>query len=147
MSKVKTFSSSLYYYREERGLSQYEMSDICNISLRHYQDLEAGKSEPKLSTALYISSVTGISLDMLRKEMLFCLEYTYYICSRRYKDENNIFYISYGLKCFSKYGNKLIMKIDDISTDKAFVIKLMELCKYHQVLPVHLYDIVLDYIA
>lgn len=64
--KVK-FSKALYDYRKENGFSQKVFSEICDVSLRHYQELENGRSLPSLKTALRISKVIGLNLHDLEK--------------------------------------------------------------------------------
>ena len=52
-------------------------------------------------------------------------------------------YISYGIECHRK--GILITKVPDISTDKAFVRHLAELLTAEQCEPLHLFDVIEDF--
>ncbi len=65
MKLSSRFADSLYNRRLQLKLTQKTMSELCNISLRHYQDWEIGRSLPNLANALYISIAADISLDAL----------------------------------------------------------------------------------
>ena len=69
MSIMTKFSNELYNYRKTNQLSQKEMSERCDLSIRHYQDLEMGRVNPALSTAVRISAILDISLDSLKSEV------------------------------------------------------------------------------
>ena len=69
MSLHKKFSSILFHYRTEHLFTQRYMAELCGVSLRHYQDLELGRSIPSLPTAVHISTVLDFSLDILKSEV------------------------------------------------------------------------------
>ncbi len=62
-------SKRIYHFRTDNSLTQKEMSELCNISLRHYQDLEAGRAAPNFKNTMYISKALNISLDSLRNDI------------------------------------------------------------------------------
>lgn len=66
MSIQREFSRQLLDFRTSHRLTQRQMSELCNISLRHYQNLEIGRSVPNLTTAVSIASVLNLSLDSLK---------------------------------------------------------------------------------
>ncbi len=66
MSVKREFSKILHKRRKELSLSQKDMSELCNISSRHYQDWESGRSSPMLENAVYIAKAANISLDILK---------------------------------------------------------------------------------
>lgn len=59
------FAHTLYFERTKRGLNQSQVAEAAGISLRQYQDLELGRSETHLSTAMQLATVLGVSLDSL----------------------------------------------------------------------------------
>lgn len=69
MSIQKNFSNQLYTYRISHKLTQRQMAEVCGISLRHYQNLEIGRSVPMLYNAVHMASVLCLSLDSLKSEV------------------------------------------------------------------------------
>jgi len=57
----------LYFERSKRGLKQSQVAEAAGVSIRQYQDLELGRSEPHLSTAVRLAIVLGVSLDVLKE--------------------------------------------------------------------------------
>lgn len=70
MSINSNFSGKLYSYRTAHNLTQRNMSELCGVSLRHYQDLEIGRSLPTLTNAVYIAATLNFSLDSLKSEVM-----------------------------------------------------------------------------
>ena len=66
MSIKKDFSNLLYQARKEKKLTQEQAAELCKISARHYQDIEIGRVNPKLTTAVRLASVLEISLNELK---------------------------------------------------------------------------------
>lgn len=64
--KPQTFADALYLTRMNRGLTQKQTADAVGISSRQYRDLELGKADPKLSTAIRLAVFLDIPLDTLR---------------------------------------------------------------------------------
>lgn len=58
-------------------------------------------------------------------------------------------YVSYGLKCYnvSNENEECVASISDISTDRSFVERLAEKCTEGQLFPIHLLDVVEDFIG
>ena len=69
MSIKSNFSGKLFQYRKCNGLTQQKMAELCGVSLRHYQDLEMGRSMPNLTNAVLIAAKLDISLDSLKSEV------------------------------------------------------------------------------
>lgn len=64
---IKTkFAHNLYVRRNQKGLSQAEVAAFADLSVRHYQELEIGRANPLLSTAIRLASALDISLDALK---------------------------------------------------------------------------------
>lgn len=66
MMKPRTFADALYFARMNKGLTQKQTADAVGISSRQYRDLELGKADPKLSTAIRLAVSLDVSFDMLR---------------------------------------------------------------------------------
>lgn len=66
MSVKSEFAHMLYHRRVELQLKQKDVSEAADITDRHYQDLELGKAEPRLSTALRLAKALDFSLDALK---------------------------------------------------------------------------------
>lgn len=68
MSVKNSFAQMLYNGRVAKYWTQRQTAENGGISLRHYQDLELGITDPKLSTAVRLASVLEIRLDTLKEE-------------------------------------------------------------------------------
>lgn len=68
MSVITCFSSMLFKSRLAQQLTQLQAAERCDISLRHYQNLELGTTNPKLTSAVRIASKMNFSLDSLKEE-------------------------------------------------------------------------------
>ena len=60
-----TFSENLVKLRNDRGLSQKELSEKTGVTMRAYQRYEYGEREPRLSVLIALADFYGISLDEL----------------------------------------------------------------------------------
>lgn len=67
MSMRVVFSKQLLDYRTANHLTQYQMAEMCGLSVRRYQELEQGHSLPLLSTAVRMAAVFDLSLDSLKR--------------------------------------------------------------------------------
>ncbi len=68
MSVRDRFAQDLRNARKQRGLSQDKASELCGISVRQLQNLEAGDALPNLETALQIAYAFDLSLDAMCDE-------------------------------------------------------------------------------
>ncbi len=59
------FNDRLKGFREEKGLTQVQLSDRTGISVRMIQKYEAGKARPRLDAAEKIAKALNISADEL----------------------------------------------------------------------------------
>lgn len=66
MSVKSAFAHTLYQRRKELNLKQRDVSEAVEISDRHYQDLEMGKAEPRLTTAFRLAQALDFSLDEIK---------------------------------------------------------------------------------
>lgn len=69
MSVSGKFSDVVYQRRTSYHLTQKEVAEYSGISIRHYQDLEMGRSSPSLATALRLAVVLDFSLDLFKSEV------------------------------------------------------------------------------
>ena len=68
----------------------------------------------------------------------------YIMVEERLNDPNLGEYLSFGIAAL-KNGEQIIL-VSDISTNKNDVLKLAERCSKEKLSPVHLYDVVEDYL-
>lgn len=66
MSVKSEFAHTLYRRRKELDLKQRDVAEAVDISNRHYQDLEIGKAEPRLTTACRLAQALDFSLDEIK---------------------------------------------------------------------------------
>ena len=59
------FSERLKKLRQERGLKQREMAEICGLKLRGYQCYEYGTSCPDFDGLVALADYFGVSIDYL----------------------------------------------------------------------------------
>ena len=60
-----SFGEHLRKARLAKKLTQQEISLRCKMSLRYYQDLEAGNKQPTITTLFRLCSAIGINPDKL----------------------------------------------------------------------------------
>ena len=53
--------------REKKGLSQEQLAERCNVTDKCISNIELGKSDPKLSTAIKICHVLEIDIAILKE--------------------------------------------------------------------------------
>ncbi len=63
MAKIHTFAKDAELARSAKGLSQAEVAEAADISVRHYQKIINEGSEPSLPVSIRIAAVLEISLD------------------------------------------------------------------------------------
>lgn len=59
------FSERLKELRQERGMKQREMAEICGLKLRGYQCYEYASSCPDLDGLVFLADYFGVSTDYL----------------------------------------------------------------------------------
>ena len=62
---MATFSLRLRELRQERGLKQREMAEICGLKLRGYQQYEYNESYPEVPGLVALADYFNVSLDYL----------------------------------------------------------------------------------
>ena len=61
----QAFGENLRGIRKKAGITQQEVSLRCDMSLRYYQDLEAGNKQPTLTTLFRLSEALSSKPDKL----------------------------------------------------------------------------------
>lgn len=64
----QVFAANLRRARLRLGMTQAEVGAVGAIEERHYQRLEAGESDPKLSTVFALSRLLNLSIDEITTE-------------------------------------------------------------------------------
>ena len=59
------FNERLKKYREEKGLTQAQLSELAGITTRQIQNYEGGKARPRLDAAEKIANALNITTDEL----------------------------------------------------------------------------------
>jgi len=73
MADVKTvFGETLKEYRAKTRRTQQDIAMSCDMSLRFYQDLEAGNKHASITTAFRLADSLGITLDELLQPAYKC---------------------------------------------------------------------------
>ena len=62
---MANFSERMKELRNERGLKQREMAEICGVKLRSYQGYEYGKHYPEVPGLIFLAEYFDVSLDYL----------------------------------------------------------------------------------
>lgn len=71
MSKTKTLSSNIKQLRKSLNESQEEFAFNCDLSTRTIYEIEHGRSIPKITTLIKITSYANINLCDLFDKNLF----------------------------------------------------------------------------
>lgn len=73
---MNELSNKLKKLREEKGITQKELSELLNISTSAYGYYEQGKSFPNLETILLLSEYYNVSIDYLlgKSNYKYCVE-------------------------------------------------------------------------
>lgn len=66
---MNSFAEYIQRQRSKIGLTQQQVAEMAGISLRQYQELETGRHQPRLCTAVQIASVLEIDLNLLRDSL------------------------------------------------------------------------------
>ncbi len=62
---MPNFAGRVRELREERGLKQTEMAELCGVKVRSYQRYEHGDGYPEVPGLLFLADYFGVSLDYL----------------------------------------------------------------------------------
>ena len=71
---------------------------------------------------------------------------TYILCRESYKTKRSE-RIAYGIAAYAEDGQTCITKLHDITSDKNALAELVSLCNRLQLSPIHLHDVVEDFLA
>ena len=70
MNPHEIFAAKLYEHRKEKRLTQEEMAELCGVSTRHYQNLEAGKVNSSIDNAVRILKRLDLNLELLKEDIV-----------------------------------------------------------------------------
>ena len=136
----KTLAKKIKTYRKEHSLSQLEFAEECGISPVSLCRIERQNSNFSIDTLDLISTRMNETISQLLENpelYTYCLIPTT-ICIN---DED---VLTYGIGVLK--NNVMLEYVLDISNDHNAVYALMELCDKGQVEPIHLKDIVENYL-
>lgn len=71
---------------------------------------------------------------------------TYILCRESYKTKRSE-RITYGIAAYAEDKQTCITKLHDITSDKNALAELVSLCNRLQLSPIHLHDVVEDFLA
>ncbi len=66
MNFSSNFGKIVREHREKRKLTIEQASELCGMSVKGYENIELGDSDPKLSNVLNIAKVFNIDLGHLK---------------------------------------------------------------------------------
>lgn len=134
--KSNDFRKIIRKFRIKNRLTQEEAAESIDCSDKQIRNIESGKSDPKLSTAMLLCEKYGIDLselgNLLNHEIYSMYNETYILDGNKY--------IGYGIK-----GNGI--NFEDISVNFTAVQNLAVLCNRLNVDSVHMQDIVEDFLC
>lgn len=61
-----SLAENLKRHRTSLGLTQFELSELCDVSYTQIQRYEQGKSEPRKATAIRLAMVFGLTVEQLK---------------------------------------------------------------------------------
>lgn len=70
MSDTKTFAANLKRLRHEAGLTQFELSEQCDVSYESIQRYEQGKQLPRRHVAIKLATMFGLTIEQLKGEKM-----------------------------------------------------------------------------
>lgn len=87
-------------------------------------------------------------LDTVKNCLRRKIMYNYSVFVEMLKNEDSVAYTAYGIVVCSMEDNerKEVLKISDVSADKSRVEELVDLCNKEQLEPVHIYDVIEDFL-
>ena len=65
MYTKSSFAQALQQARKEKGYTQEKLAELCGISPRHYQTIEAGKANPRMECFLRLCEILDLPLEDL----------------------------------------------------------------------------------
>lgn len=71
---------------------------------------------------------------------------TYILCREAYKSKRSE-RIAYGIATYAEDGQTCITKLHDITSDKDALAELVDLCNRLQLSPIHLHDVIEDFLT
>lgn len=136
-------AQKLTNYRKAHSISQEKMAERCGLSLRHYNDIEHGKANIKLTTFANIVSVLNQSATEFADE--FWVNAAHSVKYIAFYDDyscDGVQYSSCGIKAVQ--SDNVILKTDDISQNYDKVNNMARLLNLGKVDPIHMNEVIID---
>lgn len=61
----KALGANIQKYRKQKGLTQDQTAELCNLSTNYFRQIELGNKVPKLETFLRIAEALNVSTELL----------------------------------------------------------------------------------
>ena len=137
----RTLAKNLKSYRKAHNLSQLEFAEDCGISDVQLCHIERQNANVKLDTMQLLAARMGETVsDLLTdtQKITYCLIPS----TVRLNDED---VITYGIAALQ--GNIILDYILDVSDEYNSVLSLAELCTEEELDPIHIEDVVRDFLV
>ena len=137
----KALARKIKNYRKENHLSQFEFAEDCGISDVSISRIERQNSNISLDTMQLLAARMGETVsDLLTdtQKITYCLIPST-VCI------NNEEIVTYGIATLQ--GNIILDYILDVSDEYNSVLSLAELCTEEELDPIHIEDVVRDFLV
>ena len=148
MKLSETIASNIKRLRLAQNITQEEAAFRCDISTRHYSDIENSKTNlsvdvlDKLSYGLVVPPAELVGLHSTKHTLIFSL-----FESKIVIEDNEV--LTFGIQIdVDNDGEKVkVMKCEDISTDRSKVLQLSSVLNRLQPSIGHIGDVVEDFLV
>lgn len=138
------FGEKLSAARRAAGFTQQELAQMCHITPRWLQQIEAGKAQPDLGLTLQLMAFFKLDINLIAEEVGLMVRYI--AVSEKLETPELGRYVTYGIAGFDSgdIDTSPVIFISDVSTDAIFVSRLAEICTLEQLHPNHLLDVIFN---
>ena len=151
MNPVITAAGELLYRnRVENGLTQSEMAEKCNLSVKDYINFENGKTAIPLHTFIEISIICQIDINAFVKKLtsdgIFddckSCKISYFTESENLKSDDGIQYTAYNV--IVKMNNTVLTRFSDVFFNEDAARHFVDMCNRLELDPMHVADVIDD---
>lgn len=156
--KTKHYGRIVRNSRQYKGLTIKEASELCGLTPQSLNGIELGDHNPKLSSVLGIAVAFDIDLGALndcklpvpvdpatvRQHRRVC---RYVVTRETYTDEDGNHTV-YGISAVEQDDDNMtiLAHAPNVSANEAAVRDLAKRCTRHHLAPIHLHDVVEDFL-
>ena len=140
MDEKSTLATKLKEFRKEQNLNQFEFAEDCGLSKETISLIEREKGNITLDTTQLLACRIGVTVS----ELLNSSNVTYFVMPGVVEIENEK-HTTYGIGAI--HNGVLVTEIRDISTNYNKIKNLVYLCNDENLSPIHLMDVVEDFIV